>query len=40
MPVYENGAIAGYVLDVMRRNEHGFKGVIELLISEAMLIAR
>ena len=40
MPVYENGAIAGYVLDVMRRNEHGFKGVIELLISEAMLIAQ
>ena len=39
MPVYENGAIVGYVLDVMRRNEHGFKGVIELLISEAMLIA-
>ena len=40
MPVYENGAITGYVLDVMRRNEHGFKGVIELLISEAMLIAQ
>lgn len=40
MPVYENGAIAGYVLDVMRRNEHGFKGVIELLISEAMLVAQ
>ena len=40
MPVYEDGAIAGYVLDVMRRNEHGFKGVIELLISEAMLIAQ
>lgn len=40
MPVYENGAIAGYVLDVMRRNEHGFKGVIELLISEAMLIVQ
>lgn len=40
MPVYENGAIAGYVLDIMRRNEHGFKGVIELLISEAMLIAQ
>lgn len=40
MPVYENGAITGYVLDVMRRDEHGFKGVIELLISEAMLIAQ
>ena len=40
MPVYENGAITGYVLDVMRRNEHGFKGVIELLVSEAMLIAQ
>ncbi|MDN8633690.1 bifunctional lysylphosphatidylglycerol flippase/synthetase MprF [Corynebacterium kefirresidentii] len=40
MPVYENGAITGYVLDVMRRNEHGFKGVIELLISQAMLIAQ
>lgn len=40
MPVYENGAITGYVLDVIRRNEHGFKGVIELLISEAMLIAQ
>ncbi len=39
MPVFEKGCIAGYTLDVMRRNEHGFKGVMELLISEAMLIA-
>ncbi|MER0100911.1 DUF2156 domain-containing protein [Corynebacterium sp. KPL2734] len=39
MPVFENGSIAGYTLDVMRRNEHGFKGVMELLISEALLIA-
>ncbi|OFN40774.1 hypothetical protein HMPREF2559_04030 [Corynebacterium sp. HMSC072G08] len=39
LPVHHSGEIAGYTLDVMRRSEHGFKGVIELLISEALLQA-
>ncbi|QDZ42005.1 bifunctional lysylphosphatidylglycerol flippase/synthetase MprF [Corynebacterium sp. sy039] len=40
MPVYESGVLAGYTLDMMRRADHGFKGTIELLISEALLIAK
>ena len=39
LPVRENGSVMGYTLDVMRRADHGFKGAIELLISEAMIIA-
>ncbi len=39
LPVRENGSVVGYTLDVMRRADHGFKGTIELLISEAMIIA-
>ncbi|WP_293771988.1 phosphatidylglycerol lysyltransferase domain-containing protein [uncultured Corynebacterium sp.] len=39
MPVRTDGALVGYTLDVMRRREGGFKGVIELLISEALIIA-
>lgn len=39
LPVRENGSVVGYTLDVMRRADHGFKGAIELLISEAMIIA-
>lgn len=39
LPVREDGTVVGYTLDVMRRADHGFKGAIELLISEAMIIA-
>ncbi len=39
LPVREGGAVVGYTLDVMRRADHGFKGAIELLISEAMVVA-
>lgn len=39
LPVRENGALVGYTLDVMRRRDDGFRGVIELLVSEAMIIA-
>ena len=39
LPVRRDGQLVGYTLDVMRRNERGFKGVMELLISEALVIA-
>lgn len=39
LPVRENGVLVGYTLDVMRRRDDGFRGVIELLVSEAMIIA-
>ena len=39
MPVRSAGEVVGYTLDVMRRSEDGFKGVMELLISEALLQA-
>ncbi|MFS0018319.1 bifunctional lysylphosphatidylglycerol flippase/synthetase MprF [Corynebacterium striatum] len=39
MPVSRDGQLVGYTLDVMRRNDQGFKGVMELLISEALVIA-
>ncbi|BAU95349.1 lysyl-tRNA synthetase [Corynebacterium suranareeae] len=40
LPVFEDGYIVGYTLDVMRRDPQGFKSVIEFLISEAVVIAR
>lgn len=39
LPVRHGGQLAGYTLDVMRRVDGGFKGTIELLISEALIIA-
>ncbi len=38
LPVYEDGIIAGYTLDFMRRGT-GFRPVIELLISEGLIQA-
>ncbi|MDO5032868.1 bifunctional lysylphosphatidylglycerol flippase/synthetase MprF [Corynebacterium sp.] len=40
LPVREEGRLVGYTLDVMRRAEGGFKGVMEFLISEALLVAK
>ena len=39
LPVRRDGQVIGYTLDVMRRAADGFKGVMELLISEALIIA-
>ena len=39
LPVYENGALAGYTLDFMRRDAKGFRPVIEFLLAEAAVIA-
>ncbi|MGV0325419.1 bifunctional lysylphosphatidylglycerol flippase/synthetase MprF [Corynebacterium confusum] len=39
LPVRRDGEVVGYTLDVMRRAADGFKGVMELLISEALIIA-
>ncbi|MDN6226723.1 bifunctional lysylphosphatidylglycerol flippase/synthetase MprF [Corynebacterium flavescens] len=39
MPVRRSGEIVGYTLDVMRREDDAFKGVMEFLLSEALLIA-
>lgn len=39
MPVRAEGKLVGYTLDVMRRSDSGFKGVIELLLSEGLVIA-
>lgn len=39
LPVYENGALAGYTLDFMRRDADGFRPVIEFLLAEAAVIA-
>ncbi|WJY63170.1 Lysylphosphatidylglycerol biosynthesis bifunctional protein LysX [Corynebacterium atrinae] len=39
LPVYEDGHVVGYTLDVMRRNAEGFRPVIEYLLAEALLIA-
>ena len=39
LPVRSDGEVVGYTLDVMRRAADGFKGVMELLISEALIIA-
>lgn len=40
LPVYENGQVIGYTLDIMRRDPQGFRSVIEFLMSEAVLIAK
>lgn len=40
LPVYQEGQVIGYTLDFMRRSTHGFKAVIEFLISEAVLVAQ
>ncbi|WP_018023417.1 bifunctional lysylphosphatidylglycerol flippase/synthetase MprF [Corynebacterium ulceribovis] len=37
IPVYEHGRLAGYTLDVMRRDATGFRPVIEFLLAEAAL---
>ena len=37
LPVYENGSLAGYTLDVMRRDAEGFRPVIEYLLAEAAI---
>ncbi|WP_040356827.1 bifunctional lysylphosphatidylglycerol flippase/synthetase MprF [Corynebacterium capitovis] len=39
LPVYENGSLAGYTLDFMRRDSHGFRPAIEFLLAEAAVIA-
>lgn len=39
MPVYRDGQICGYTLDVMRRHDEGFPGAIDFLVSEAVIIA-
>ncbi|ALC05390.1 hypothetical protein CDES_04735 [Corynebacterium deserti GIMN1.010] len=39
LPVYTNGEIEGYTLDVMRRDPDGFRSVIEFLMSEAVVYA-
>lgn len=39
LPVYADGRIDGYVLDVMRRAPGGFAPVIDFLLSEAMVVA-
>lgn len=39
LPVYQDGAVAGYTLDVMRRDADGFRPVIEFLLAEALAIA-
>ncbi|MFP7366445.1 phosphatidylglycerol lysyltransferase domain-containing protein [Corynebacterium callunae] len=40
LPVYENGQVIGYTLDVMRRDPQGFRSVIEFLMSEAVIHAK
>ncbi|WP_143336606.1 bifunctional lysylphosphatidylglycerol flippase/synthetase MprF [Corynebacterium pacaense] len=40
LPVYEQGHLVGYSLDVMRRDDTGFKPVIEFLLAEAALKAK
>jgi lysylphosphatidylglycerol synthetase-like protein (DUF2156 family) len=37
LPVYENGAPAGWTLDFMRRRADGFRGTMEFLIASAAL---
>lgn len=37
IPVYEHGRLAGYTLDVMRRDATGFRPVIEFLLAEAAI---
>lgn len=39
LPVYEQGLLAGYTLDFMRRDADGFRPVIEFLLAEAVAIA-
>lgn len=38
LPVYRDGAVAGYTLDFMRRDSEGFRPVIEFLLAEALQI--
>lgn len=39
LPVYEEGKLAGYILDFMRRDANGFRPVIEFLIAETIIWA-
>ncbi len=38
LPVYENGAVIGWTLDLMRRRPDGFRPVMEYLIAESALL--
>ncbi|AFM07329.1 bifunctional lysylphosphatidylglycerol flippase/synthetase MprF [Corynebacterium pseudotuberculosis] len=40
LPVHENGVLAGYTLDFMRRDANGFRPVIEFLLAEALIKAK
>lgn len=40
LPVREDGLLIGYTLDVMRRDRDGFRGVIELLLADAVVRGR
>ncbi|ARU46100.1 bifunctional lysylphosphatidylglycerol flippase/synthetase MprF [Corynebacterium silvaticum] len=40
LPVRENGVLAGYTLDFMRRDANGFRPVIEFLLAEALIKAK
>lgn len=40
LPVRENGILAGYTLDFMRRDANGFRPVIEFLLAEALIKAK
>ena len=39
LPVYEDGALAGWMLDFMRRDPAGFRPVVEFLIAETLVQA-
>ncbi|EFN92888.1 hypothetical protein HMPREF9278_2040 [Mobiluncus mulieris FB024-16] len=39
LPVYQQGQLAGYTLDFMRRDREGFRAVIEFLLAQALVQA-